>query len=398
MLINVRSTTGFLVATATILLTTAPSIAVEECRARIDRRTGQILAYGRGVIGDARWAITSDGESFPFANAEDCVNQAEGRLARCTLAEPSSPAAITPPEGCILYMADDGPKTCAAYVRYCVPGLRDSGPLLTRIAELEEKLASMSLEDEGATVRFTGVNVQVVSGTGYTHGPNGLGNLVVGYNANVRGAPRNGSHNIVVGDEHGYSSYGGLVAGHENTISGFFSTVSGGQKNIASGPYASVSGGFLNEASEQAASVSGGAENIASGSVSSISGGDQNQATTYLAAVSGGRRNVASGDIASVLGGFENVASGPLASVLGGFRNEASGSQAAALGGTLNEAGGDRSAVSGGSANVASGFNSAVNGGARNVASASEATVGGGRDRSAEAEGNWTAGSLTELD
>lgn len=51
-----------------------------------------------------------------------------------------------------------------------------------RVAELETLLASVSLEDDGATLRFAGVNVQVVSGSGKTSGPvNSLGNLIVGY-------------------------------------------------------------------------------------------------------------------------------------------------------------------------------------------------------------------------
>ena len=54
---------------------------------------------------------------------------------------------------------------------------------------------------------------------------------------------RTGSHHLIVGSEHSYSSYGGLVAGWGNTISGTYSSVSGGWKNSASGPLSSVSGG-----------------------------------------------------------------------------------------------------------------------------------------------------------
>jgi len=50
-------------------------------------------------------------------------------------------------------------------------------------ADLETLLASVSLAHDGTTVRFTGVNVQIVSGSGRTNTtPNGLGNLIVGYN------------------------------------------------------------------------------------------------------------------------------------------------------------------------------------------------------------------------
>ena len=54
---------------------------------------------------------------------------------------------------------------------------------------------------------MTGANVQIVDGTGDTGGtPNGLGNLIVGYNASS-GDTRTGSHNLVVGDLHTYTSY-----------------------------------------------------------------------------------------------------------------------------------------------------------------------------------------------
>ncbi len=96
------------------------------------------------------------------------------------------------------------------------------------------------------TIRFSGVNVQLVSGSGSTNGTvNGLGNLIVGYNR-VRTVPgdtdRSGSHNIIVGQCHNYSSYGGLVTGYWNTISGRYSSVGGGLGNTASVDFFNVSG------------------------------------------------------------------------------------------------------------------------------------------------------------
>ncbi|MCJ8503067.1 hypothetical protein [Desulfatitalea alkaliphila] len=101
------------------------------------------------------------------------------------------------------------------------------------------------------TARFTGVNLQIVNGFAGAPGwVNGTGNLIVGYNA-LRGGDSNdrgGSHNIVVGDALNYSQYGGLVAGHFNTISGDYASVSGGYSNTASGIHSSVSGGRENTA------------------------------------------------------------------------------------------------------------------------------------------------------
>ena len=97
----------------------------------------------------------------------------------------------------------------------------------------------------GPHIIFTGANVHIRSGSGYTDdAPNGLGNLIVGYNENPWTYARTGSHNMVIGPEHGYSSYGGFVAGVRNRISGVDSSVSGGRFNQANGNQSSVSGGL----------------------------------------------------------------------------------------------------------------------------------------------------------
>ncbi|MCP4129905.1 MAG: hypothetical protein GY754_02705 [bacterium] len=139
------------------------------------------------------------------------------------------------------------------------------------------------------TIRFSGVNLQVVNGLGYTNGVddnewtggtvNGLGNLIVGYNEKkASGSNKSGSHNFIVGSKHNYSSYGGLVAGIRAAISGRYSSVSGGMDNTAGGNFSSVSGGDGNTASASYSSVSGGYYNIASGHTSSVSGGANNSA------------------------------------------------------------------------------------------------------------------------
>ncbi len=151
----------------------------------------------------------------------------------------------------------------------------------------------------GTTIRFTGVNVQIVNGTGQTGQINGLGNLIIGYNNPRTGGPhtcslgehwdnqtdcqnnggtwdlnfKTGSHNLIVGDQNAYSSYGGIVAGRYNVINGPFATVTGGTDNIGAGWYSSVSGGIANTASGDHSSISGGYNNTASGNSSSVSGG-----------------------------------------------------------------------------------------------------------------------------
>ncbi len=108
----------------------------------------------------------------------------------------------------------------------------------------KETRLPISIEDGGATLRFTGVNVQIVSGGGTADAsPNGRGNVIIGYDANTGNHDRSGSHNLVIGNEHTYSSYGGLVAGSSNAITGPSTSVTGGNGNTASGFHASVSGG-----------------------------------------------------------------------------------------------------------------------------------------------------------
>lgn len=59
--------------------------------------------------------------------------------------------------------------------------------------------------DGNDTILFDGVNVQVVNGAGSTNSVNGLGNVVIGYNMSSSvSANRQGSHNIVLGDEQSY--------------------------------------------------------------------------------------------------------------------------------------------------------------------------------------------------
>lgn len=222
-----------------------------------------------------------------------------------------------------------------------------SAPALT--AEQLQILSHLELvqlpDGQGGTVptiRFTGVNVQIVNGLGATNGypadpassdptltrTNGTGNLVLGYGeAPLSGAgDRTGSHNLVVGVGHEYRSFGGAVIGHDNTIDG---------------PYASVAGGFLNRAGQLCASVSGGSNNLANAPHATVGGGAFNWATGDGAFVGGGFRSLANGAYASVSGGYKSVASGPGASVNGGDRCRATG---------------DRSTVSGGSERIVSGF------------------------------------------
>ena len=152
------------------------------------------------------------------------------------------------------------------------------------IATLQALTAPLSLSNDpfvagkNNLLTITGVNVRIINGLGAAAANagtiNGLGNLTVGYNVvgNTNGDIRTGSHNLIVGDYNNYSSYGGLIAGENNTISGPYASVSGGYGNTASGDYSSVSGGDRNTASGNFSSVSGGI-NITQGTDYGWSGG-----------------------------------------------------------------------------------------------------------------------------
>ena len=237
----------------------------------------------------------------------------------------------------------------------CLAQAQNGGGLTPEQAEILSHMSIVELSmgtdivgnviSTAKTIRFTGVNVQIVNGLGATNGnpdnpnfldpavtaTNGLGNMIVGYNEERPALPeficeqlprlcqdiRTGSHSIVVGWGHNYSSFGGLVVGQLNTISGPYSSVSGGKNNTASGESSSVSGGGnLNEASGDRSSVSGGNFNTASGQHSSGSGGQNNTASGRWSSVSGGggseegQGNVASGRYSTVSGGRGVTATG----------------------------------------------------------------------------------------
>jgi hypothetical protein len=175
-------------------------------------------------------------------------------------------------------------------------------------------------------VVIAGANLRLVNGLRATATTNGLGNLLVGYNESREGENvRTGSHNVVVGQGHNFSSFGGLVVGRQNEISGAFAAVSGGFDNTASGASAAVSGGIFNRASGASAAVSGGFDNTASASATSVSGGRGNTASGESATVSGGHGNTASGHTAAISGGQANTASGFISSISGGRNQTARG-------------------------------------------------------------------------
>jgi hypothetical protein len=167
------------------------------------------------------------------------------------------------------------------------------------------------------TIQFSGANVQVVNGEGTTQTTNGAGNLILGYDENPNEEAQTGSHNLLVGPEDRYTSYGAIIGGRNNKALAPY-TLLAGVANDAEGEFSAVTGGRLSTASGKYSSVTGGQGNIATATDSSVSGGEENKAEEEGASVSGGYGNKSTGILSSVSGGFENTAGFKFSSIFGG--------------------------------------------------------------------------------
>ncbi len=204
------------------------------------------------------------------------------------------------------------------------------------VASLKATLAGVSRS--GNTIVVSGANLQVVDGSGSTSGPtNGLGNVIIGYNEKTGSQPRTGSHNLVVGQENGYSSFGSIVGGEFNLATARGASVLGGSYNTASGLYATVAGGSSNTASGQNAAAGGGYSNLSSGSYASVAAGCESTASNNFSAICGGQKGTASGAWAAVTGGYGNRATASHSAV-GGGNTRTAGQQYNWVAGSLLEA------------------------------------------------------------
>ncbi len=319
---RVRAVTAFTVMLG-IWAWTIPtaSHAVTGCAVSVTSTDGTIKVSASSTSSALRWGTASGAETTAFANAATSISGTTAT--NCQLGAAGTLAAKTAPAACTIYLRD-GASSCSLWVTNCSPGVRLRD---VSFAATDPRIEAVSLEDGGATLRFSGVNVQVVSGSGTTSGTiNGKGNLFVGYNVPAGTGPHTGSHNLIVGDHHTYSSYGGLAVGDTNTVSAG-NSVAFGYSNVASGLGSAVTGGALNKATGPNATVSGGYLNQSAGTLTTVSGGAVGYAIGLVATVSGGLSNVASGGYAAVSGGETNTASGNGASVSGGENRSAVGEE-----------------------------------------------------------------------
>ena len=252
------------------------------------------------------------------------------------------------------------------------------GELETMVATLAAKTVCMVATNTDTF--FEGCNVHVRSGAGATDAePNALGNLIVGYDepkpplgttcgGGAFGDPcsadgdctgelclpaaqgggcdtgpagavcfsdeecddggscvfalgeteKTGSHNLIIGTQHEYTSYAGIVVGERSRIVAPYAAVTGGRRHNVVGEHGSVSGGDGNNASGGQTSVSGGRGNWARATRSSILGGGFNRTDGTSGTVSGGDSNNAAENGSVVSGGVLNIAAERFSSVGGG--------------------------------------------------------------------------------
>ncbi|MBN1945289.1 MAG: hypothetical protein JW797_06400 [Bradymonadales bacterium] len=229
------------------------------------------------------------------------------------------------------------------------------------VLDLQSRL--QHVRREGTNLIVEGANLHIRSGGGSTYHhasissfgtPNGLGNLIVGYNEpgnrdrdsdnNPLSGSTQGSHNVIIGPGHAYPGFASLVVGTENRLgpvsAGAYQAIPGclaaGYHNSTGGNFSAAIAGTDNSTAAHAALAAGGDDNIAYGNNSTVIGGRNNTASASNSLVAGGVTNTASGDGSTVVGGNTNTASGSTSLVAGGTDNASDGQLSVIAGGDGN--------------------------------------------------------------
>lgn len=263
----------------------------------------------------------------------------------------------------------------------CLGGSRKGGELNDRErAALRSLMKVLKFNTDTKLLQVVGANLQIVNGSDKTETLNGLGNLILGYNAQrpeLKGKDeRKGSHNLILGDGHQYASYSGIVAGKNNSLFAPFSSILGGLTNTTRAAYSVIIAGENNETNGLSSVIVAGRENEAGGLASVVVGGEKNKAGTpgRYTAVLGGKLNIADADTSVVSGGQNNKAHAFSSVVSGGESNEVYAVFASICGGQENIIG----EKNGGDVNAASA--SSIVGGRLNRILSKLGTIAGGKE------------------
>lgn len=95
----------------------APASAIEKCKVRIDKKTGEILVSAANVTGVPLWGGESpDDPANPFPELASC--QKGTALKSCRIGAAGTPAARRAPSSCNLSVRDDV-GSCDSYIQGC---------------------------------------------------------------------------------------------------------------------------------------------------------------------------------------------------------------------------------------------------------------------------------------
>lgn len=140
----------------------------------------------------------------------------------------------------------------------------------------------LSFHDESgcATVRLTGINLQIVNGEGNTQSTNCKGNLILGYNepGSEVAVDRSGSHNLIIGMRHNYSSFGAIVGGVGNNVTGEYGVILNGSECYISADHVTMCGGFDHKGNGSHSTLIGGFDNGGAGHRALFLDGTNNRA------------------------------------------------------------------------------------------------------------------------
>ena len=234
---------------------------------------------------------------------------------------------------------------------------------------LPELAAHLSFIDSSSTFHLEGANLQLSNGVSpYSH--NGLGNLIIGMNGEteyIDSIGRGGSHNLVIGEGHAYSSNHGILHGYNATATDRYAAIIGGASNRVDGAYGVTIAGTDNVILDNAlySATIGGRDNTISANYAVAAAGLRSQVDgAYSAAISGndnriaeeaiyaaalaGKDNVLEGARSATVSGAENIAYGERSVVLGGIHNESHEWDAVLVGGRNNDNHGSETVIVGG--------------------------------------------------
>lgn len=114
---------GLAAAAMATLLFAQTADAIQACKAKVNKKNGNIELRAKGVTGTALWGPSPASVSRSLVDPGTCIRG--DKLVKCLLGASESIDAIAPPDECRIHLADDGMNTCSAYVKGCTPRKRE---------------------------------------------------------------------------------------------------------------------------------------------------------------------------------------------------------------------------------------------------------------------------------